>query len=217
MTPFVWKHAARTEIVTTGHGPSSPTTSTARSCGGSAAWRCRPRRRSPWDGMLYVGTGSQGDANRPFLAIKPGAAGDISLKPGVRPATSSSCWMQPRVSGYTPSALVHDGKAYLVHDTGILTVLDAKTGKQIYERASAAAGTHSPPPRWRSAHVSLPDRGRGHLCPRYRRRIQGNRQERSRRDGAGLAGDRRRRPLYPDPVQALQNRPLENGTISAFP
>ncbi len=25
------------------------------------------------DGMLYVGTGSQGDANRPFMAVKPGA------------------------------------------------------------------------------------------------------------------------------------------------
>ena len=34
-----------------------------------------------WDGMLYVGTGSQGDANRPFMAVKPGAAGDITLKP----------------------------------------------------------------------------------------------------------------------------------------
>ena len=34
------------------------------------------------DGLLYVGTGAQGDANRPFLAIKPGASGDISLKTG---------------------------------------------------------------------------------------------------------------------------------------
>ena len=78
--------------------------------------------------MLYVGTGSQGDANRPFLAIKPGAAGDITLKPGTT-SNEFIMWLQPRVSGYTPSAIVHAGKAYLVHDTGILKVLDAKIGQ----------------------------------------------------------------------------------------
>jgi outer membrane protein assembly factor BamB len=83
------------------------------------------------NGLLYVGTGSQGDANRPFLAIKPGASGDITLADG----TSSNdfiVWRHPRASGYTPSALVHNGRAYLVHDTGILTVLKADTGKEIY-------------------------------------------------------------------------------------
>jgi hypothetical protein len=40
-------------------------------------------------------------------------------------ATDFIVWSQPRASGYTPSALVHDGRVYLVHDTGILTVLDA--------------------------------------------------------------------------------------------
>ena len=84
------------------------------------------------DGLLYVGTGAQGDANRPFLAIKPGASGDISLKAGAR-SNDFIAWSNPRASGYTPSALVHDGRAYLVHDTGILTVLNAKTGEQIYK------------------------------------------------------------------------------------
>jgi outer membrane protein assembly factor BamB len=49
-------------------------------------------------------------------------------------------WSQPRASGYTPSALVHDGRAYLVHDTGILTVLDAQTGKQIYKMRVGGGG-----------------------------------------------------------------------------
>jgi outer membrane protein assembly factor BamB len=37
---------------------------------------------------------------------------------------------------------VHGGKAYLVHDTGILTVLDAKTGKQVY-KVRVGGGGHT--------------------------------------------------------------------------
>lgn len=141
MTPFVWKNAQRTEIVTTGH-------SMVISYGldGKELWRITGMSMptaSPMsaDGLLYVGTGSQGDANRPFMAVKPGAAGDISLTPGTT-SNEYVVWMQPRVAGYTPSAIVHAGKAYLVHDTGILTVLDAKTGKQIY-KVRVGGGGHT--------------------------------------------------------------------------
>jgi outer membrane protein assembly factor BamB len=98
------------------------------------------------NGVLFVGTGSQGDANRPFLAIKPGAAGDITLTDN---ATSNEfiLWSHPRASGYTPSALAHDGRVYLVHDTGILLVLDARSGKQLYKaRVGGAGNTFSASP-----------------------------------------------------------------------
>ena len=141
MTPFVWKHAQRTEIVTTGHGLI-----VSYDLEGKELWRvARMAMPTPSplaaDGMLYVGTGSQGDANRPFLAIKPGASGDITLQPGTT-SNDFIAWVQPRVSGYTPSALVHAGKAYLVHDSGILNVLDAKSGKPIY-RARMGGGGHT--------------------------------------------------------------------------
>ena len=132
MTPFVWKNAQRTEIVTTGHGLVI-----SYGLDGKELWRIGGMSMptaSPLaaDGLLYVGSGSQGDANRPFMAVKPGATGDITLKPDTR-SNDFISWMQPRVSGYTPSAIVHAGKAFLVHDTGILTALDAKTGKQVYK------------------------------------------------------------------------------------
>jgi outer membrane protein assembly factor BamB len=132
MTPFVWQHPQRTEIVTTGHGMVI-----SYGTDGKELWRITGMSMptaSPMaaDGLLYVGTGSQGDANRPFMAVKPGASGDITLAPGTR-TNDFIVWMQPRVAGYTPSAIVHAGKAYLVHDTGILTVLDSKTGKQLYK------------------------------------------------------------------------------------
>ena len=80
------------------------------------------------NGLLYVGTGAQGgSASRPFFAIRPGGSGDITPDAG-EAASDFVAWMQPRASGYTPSGLVYGGRAYLVHDTGIMGVYDAETG-----------------------------------------------------------------------------------------
>jgi outer membrane protein assembly factor BamB len=141
-TPFVWTNALRTEIVTTGHGMIL-----SYGTDGRELWRVTGMAMptaSPIasNGILYVGSGSQSDgANRPFLAIKPGASGDVTL---AKNATSNDyiLWKHPRASGYTPSALVHGGRAYLVHDTGILAVLDAQTGQEIY-KARVGGGGHT--------------------------------------------------------------------------
>jgi outer membrane protein assembly factor BamB len=141
MTPFIWVHDRRTEVVTTGHGMVL-----SYGLDGQELWRVTGMSMptaSPlaYNGMLYVGTGSQGDANRPFHAIRPGASGDISLKAG-ETSNAFIAWSQPRASGYTPSALVHDGRAYLVHDTGILSVLNAESGTLLY-RARVGGGGHT--------------------------------------------------------------------------
>jgi outer membrane protein assembly factor BamB len=140
-TPFIWKHEKRTEIVTLGHAMVL-----SYGLDGKELWRVTGMSMptaSPLasNGWLYVGSGSQGDANRPFLAIKPGASGDITLADGTE-SNDFIAWRQPRVSGYTPSALVHDGRAYLVHDTGILAVLHAKTGEQLY-KVRVGGGGHT--------------------------------------------------------------------------
>ena len=131
-TPFVWVNDKRTEIVTLGHGMIL-----SYGLDGKELWRVNGMSMptaSPLSsgGLLYVGSGSQGDANRPFLAIRPGASGDVTL---ASDATSNDfiAFRQPRVSGYTPSAIVFEGRAYLVHDTGILAVLDAKSGAELFK------------------------------------------------------------------------------------
>jgi outer membrane protein assembly factor BamB len=138
-TPFVWTHGQRTEIVTTGHGMVI-----SYGLDGKELWRVTGMSMptaAPLaaGGLLYVGTGSQGDSNRPFLAIKPGGSGDISLKDG-ETGNAFIAWRHPRASGYTPSALVHDGRAYLVHDTGIMAVLNAQTGAEIYKTRIGGGG-----------------------------------------------------------------------------
>ena len=101
------------------------------------------------DGLLYIGTGSQGESNRPLFAIKPGASGDISLAQG---ATSNEfvAWFQPRASAYTSSPLVFGGRVYAVNDTGVLQVFEAKTGKELYKaRVGGVGNTFSASP-WAS-------------------------------------------------------------------
>lgn len=78
--------------------------------------------------------------------MKPGASGDITLKPD-ETRNEFIAWTQPRAAGYTPSALVHHGRAYLVHDTGVLTVLDAASGKLLYRvRVGGGGQTFSASP-----------------------------------------------------------------------
>jgi outer membrane protein assembly factor BamB len=140
-TPFVWNSGARTEIVTIGRGRV-----VSYSLDGQELWRLSGMTQatpSPVaaDGLLYVGSGSQGDANRPLMAIRPGAHGDISLA-GDQDANAFVAWRQPRFSGYTPSPVVYRGRVYALNDNGILQVADAKTGKDVF-KARVGGGGHT--------------------------------------------------------------------------
>ena len=140
-TPFVWENGSRTEIVTIGRGLVVSYDAT-----GKELWRLKGMTQatpSPVaaDGLLYVGSGSQGDANRPLMAVGPGAVGDISLTAD-QDTNEFVVWRQPRFSGYTPSPLVYRGRVYAVNDNGILQVGDAKTGAEIY-KARVGGGGHT--------------------------------------------------------------------------
>jgi outer membrane protein assembly factor BamB len=139
-TPFVWENATRTEIVTIGRGfviSYDPD--------GRELWRLKGMTQATplpvaADGLLYVGSGSQGEANRPLFAIRPGATGDISL---AKEQTTNEfvSWFQPRFSGYTPSPLVYRGRVYVVNDNGIMQVADAKTGTEIFKARVGGGGS----------------------------------------------------------------------------
>jgi outer membrane protein assembly factor BamB len=138
-TPFVWQHAGRTELVTIGKGAV-----VSYGLDGKELWRLKGMTQatpSPvaGDGLLYVGSGSQGETGRPLFAVKPGASGDISL---LKDQTSSDfvAWFQPRLSGYTPSPLLYRGRVYVINDNGIMQVADARTGKELYKARVGGGG-----------------------------------------------------------------------------
>lgn len=145
-TPLVWVTGERTEIVTVGKGMV-----VSYGLDGRELWRLRGMTQatpSPaaGGGLLFVGSGSQGENNRPLYAIKPGASGDISLPQG---ETSGPfvAWFQPRGTPYTGSPLYYRERLYSINDTGQMQVFAAATGREIYrERLGGASNTFSSSP-----------------------------------------------------------------------
>ncbi len=65
---------------------------------------------------------------------------------------------------------MHDGRAYLVHDTGILAVLNAKTGEQLYKvRVGGGGHTFSASPVAAGDRIYLLTEARTDVRPRERR------------------------------------------------
>ena len=145
-TPFVWKAGTRTEIVTIGKGLVI-----SYGTDGKELWRLAGMTQatpSPvaGEGLLFVGSGSQGESNRPLYAIKPGASGDLTAAKDQPPSAFIS-WFLPRFSAYTSSPLLYRGRVYAVNDNGIIQVADAKTGKEIYKaRVGTGSATFSSSP-----------------------------------------------------------------------
>ncbi|HEX6161939.1 MAG TPA: PQQ-binding-like beta-propeller repeat protein [Vicinamibacterales bacterium] len=147
-TPFIWRHAGRTEIVTNG-------TSAVRSYAldGALLWQLGPSSThvipTPFASgeLLYVSSGYVGDSRRPVYAIRPGGSGDISLKAG-ETSNASIAWSLPQGGTYNVSPIVYDGIFYTLFDRGFFTAHDAKTGKEIYTKVrldpTASGFTASP-------------------------------------------------------------------------
>jgi len=133
-TPLVWENELRTEIVTAG-------TVKVRSydLDGKQLWELRGMTTltipSPFaqNGLVYISSGYPGALPRPVYAIRPGASGDISLKPD-ETTNNYIAWYHPQLGTYNTSALVYGGYYYTLLDRGFLLCHDAKTGKQIYGR-----------------------------------------------------------------------------------
>jgi outer membrane protein assembly factor BamB len=142
-TPFIWKHAARTEIVTLG-----PTAVVTYDLAGKELWRLTGTSGTPvpqpfaYEGLLYI----NGGRGRSLYAIKPGATGDITLKEG-QTSNDYIVWSQPRAGTYLPSSVAYQGHIYTLTETGILNRFDAKTGQQTYKtRIDPAAANFTTSP-----------------------------------------------------------------------
>ncbi len=153
-TPFVWVTSRRSEIVAVGHGLAI-----GYDVEGKELWRLSglTGQATPTaiagDGLLYVGTGSQGESNRPMFAVRPGASGDISLAEG-SDSNEFVAWHDAQASAYTSSPLFYGGRIYVVNDNGVLTVFDARTGERRYRARVGGGGfTFSSSPWAYRGHV----------------------------------------------------------------
>lgn len=142
-TPFVWKHALRTEVITVG-----PRALISYDLEGRELWRMSGPADAPipsafaYGGMLHV----DGGRGKALYAIRPGASGDITLAEGER-SNAYVAWSEPRVGTYLPTPVAYRGSIYVLTETGILSQLDAKTGKVAYRnRLDVNAGNFTSSP-----------------------------------------------------------------------
>jgi outer membrane protein assembly factor BamB len=147
-TPYLWQNEKRTELITCGSKRVR-----AYDLDGKLLWEFGGMSSivipTPFSkfGLLYICSGYVGDKTRPVFAIKPGASGDISLKPG-ETNNEFIAWYQPTAAPYNPSPLLYGDYFYVLFDFGFLSCLDARTGRQVYEkqrlRPEATSFTASP-------------------------------------------------------------------------
>jgi len=140
-TPFIWKHAGGTEIVTAG-------TRAIRSYDlkGNLLWSLKGMSSitiaTPYvsNELLYVSSGYVMDPTKALYAIKPGAKGDLSL---AEEQTSNEfiVWSSKKIAPYNPSTLVSEGRLFVLYDLGVVSSFDALTGQPNFERQKLKRGT----------------------------------------------------------------------------
>jgi outer membrane protein assembly factor BamB len=124
-TPLIVKTAQRPELITNG----TQTIISYDPRTGKELWQAKGHGGhaipSPLTGhgMVFVYAGAH---VKKTLAIKLGGTGDISGSPNI-------VWQYEKGTAYVPSSILYGDYIYLMSDRGILTCLDAKTGKVIYE------------------------------------------------------------------------------------
>ena len=143
-SPVVWRTAARTEIVTNaaqyarGYDPAT----------GAELWRLAKKSEvtvpTPVLGkeLAFVSSGNR--PIQPIVAIRPGAAGDISLKEG-ESSNKSVAWGKLRGGPYMPTPILYGPHLYTCSNSGVVTCYEAASGREVYrERAGGGSYTASP-------------------------------------------------------------------------
>jgi outer membrane protein assembly factor BamB len=85
------------------------------------------------DGLLYM---SRGYRSGPYMAIRPGGRGDVSA--------SHVLWTVPTGAPYISSLVFDRGLLYMAGGEGIVTAVDAATGKRVWQERVGGIYTASP-------------------------------------------------------------------------
>jgi outer membrane protein assembly factor BamB len=124
-TPIIVRTDQRAELITAG----AETTIAYDPATGRELWHADGVQSHPipsyvaGHGLVFATAGSQ--AKR-ALAIRLGGSGDLTNSAAV-------FWRYNKGTAYVPSPILHGDYLYLMTDTGIMTCLDARTGRVVYE------------------------------------------------------------------------------------
>ena len=126
-TPLVVEHGGRVQVI----APGMNRIRSYDAATGDVIWETAGLTMNPipspvyGDGMVFLTSGFRGNS---LKAIRlDGAKGDITNTPAV-------AWTLERDTPYVPSPLLYDGILYFLKtNNGLLTALDARTGKPHYQ------------------------------------------------------------------------------------
>jgi outer membrane protein assembly factor BamB len=121
--PFVATHAGRRQIVINGEVTRGYDYDT-----GEVIWEAAGLGENSVPQMVQHGDlvyAMSGHTIKMLMAIRLGRRGALTGTDGI-------AWSTARGVSYTPSPLLHDGKLYVVSDAGLVSCLDAATGKPFW-------------------------------------------------------------------------------------
>jgi outer membrane protein assembly factor BamB len=143
-TPTIWRNRQRVELVTNaaqyarGYDPAT----------GEELWRLDKKSEvtipTPIVGkdLMYLTSGNR--PIQPIFAIRPGSAGDISLKPNEQ-HNDHIAWSRMRGGRYMTTPILYGDYFYTCGNGGMVSCYQADTGKEIYkERLGGESYTASP-------------------------------------------------------------------------
>lgn len=91
-------------------------------------------------GFAIVTNGYRGV--QPIFAIKPGGAGDITLKDG-QTTNETIAWSTNRGGPYIPTPVVYREHLYVLQNNGVLVAYKAATGERLYQQRLGDGGAFS--------------------------------------------------------------------------
>jgi outer membrane protein assembly factor BamB len=95
---------------------------------GSLLWHVGGPNRFPipvpahHDGIVYM---SRGYRSGPYMAIRPGGSGDVS--------DTQVLWSVPTGAPYISSLVYDAGHLYMANDVGVISAIEAKSGKRVWQ------------------------------------------------------------------------------------
>ena len=131
-TPTVYPGKARAELVANGsnfiRGYDPATGAELWRLGGSSKITAPTPVYA--EGLIIVASGRAPE--RPIFAIRPGGAGDLSLRSG-ETSNQFVAWSKTRRGGYMPTPLIYRGLLYVLNNDGLLGCYDLQTGTEHYQ------------------------------------------------------------------------------------